>query len=374
MTLNSNQEVGSRSRIRLSPLAVGVLAALVIIIVGTLIPSPYIIEKPGPVVNTLGEITLDGKDQSIITIDGEAPEAEGQLNLLTVSIVGSPDNKVGWFELLPALFDHRQQILPMSDMFSEGESSKDREAANKAMMQSSQQAAVVSALHALGEDVDATVTVEDIVQDSAADGLIHPRDVITTVDGEAVTGTSSVKQRVVEAPKGTELVLGVVRDGQPLEIAITPDWNEAAGVGLIGVIMGVEYDTDRDISFDVDRIGGPSAGMIFSLAIIESLSDEPFLGDLTVSGTGTIDDGGNIGAIGGLPQKMWAAEDAGTELFLMPVGNCSDVPAKLPDAMEIVPVATLGEATTAIRNHRNGQDNQGLERCRAELAQVAPVG
>nr|WP_254259266.1 PDZ domain-containing protein [Leucobacter chinensis] len=372
--MNSNQEVGSRSRIRLSPLAIGVLAALVIIIVGTLIPSPYIIEKPGPVVNTLGEITLDGKDQPIITIDGEAPEAEGQLNLLTVSIVGSPDNKVGWFELLPALFDHRQQILPMSDMFSEGESSKDREAANKAMMQSSQQAAVVSALHALGEEVEATVTVEDIVQDSAADGLVKTGDVITTIDGEPVTGTASVKQRVIEAPKGAEIELGVIRDGKPLNIAITPDWNEAAGAGLIGVIMGVAYDIDRDISFDVDRIGGPSAGMIFSLAIIESLSDEPFLGDLTVSGTGTIDDGGNVGAIGGLPQKMWAAEDAGTELFLMPVGNCADVPAKLPDTMDVVPVATLGEATTAIRNHRNGQENQGLERCRAELAQVAPVG
>lgn len=374
VTLITEPEVGSRRRTRLSPLAVGVLVALLLIIVGTLIPSPYVIEKPGPVVNTLGEIMVQEKSQPIITVDGVAAESDGRLNLLTVSIVGNPEDRLGWLELVPALLDYRQKIVPLSDVYGVNETAEDREQENKAMMQSSQQVAVAAAMRELGEPVPTTVTVGHIVEGSAAEGVLEVGDQLLTAGGHEVTGTAMVREQVTSQPRGGALEFTVLRDGREMTLETKPQWEESLGFGVLGVVMAADYAVDRDIAFDVDRIGGPSAGMVFSLAIIEALSDEPFLGDAVVSGTGTIDDGGNVGAIGGLPQKMWAAAEAGTELFIMPLGNCADLPKRVPDSMEIAAVETLDEAATAIHNLRNGVPNDGVSRCLAEGAQAAPVG
>lgn len=360
----------------LAPVFTGAIIALMIVLAGMLIPSPYIIEKPGPVVNTLGEIVIDGETQPVIRIDGEAPHSDGELNLLTVSVVGSPDNRLGWFEIVPALFNRTQNIVRMERFFAPGQSSEDRQEANQAMMQNSQTTAIVAALRELGEPVDVTVTVVEVGENTPADGVFAADDVITQVNGLEVQSMSEVRDLVAQNPEDQSITLTVERDGETTQLTATPEWIEQQDRGLLGIIMTSDATFDEDIAFDVDRIGGPSAGMIFSLAIVEELTEGSLIGDTAVSGTGTVDDGGNIGGIGGLPQKMWAALGAGTELFLMPVQNCADVPEDLPErapGMEIVPIETLHEAVEAIRNHGEGTPNPGLERCATELAQVIPV-
>lgn len=374
MTQDTGMFAQPARRTSLTPVFVGSIIALVLILLGVMVPSPYIIEKPGPVVNTLGEITVGGQTQPIVLFDGKPAESDAVLNLLTVSIVGSPDDRLGWLEVIPALFDPRQELVPIERFFSPGETAEDRDEANQAMMQSSQMSATAAAFSTLGVPFEATVTVENIVDDSPASGVFKPGDVITHVNDTRVTGMSMVRDAVVDVAPGGEIDFTIERDGHPLGVQVAPAWNPATHTNYVGIVMGADYTFTHDISFDVDRIGGPSAGMIFALAMIEELGSEDLVGSVIVSGTGTVDDAGNVGAIGGLTQKIWAADAADSDVFLMPVANCQNLPERRPADMPIVPVATVHEAVTAIRNARDGKENVGIERCQTELAQVSRVG
>lgn len=358
----------------LKPMFVGALIALTIILFGIAIPSPYVISKPGPVVNTLGEITVNGVAQPVIRFDGEPVSVQGELNLLTVSRVGSPDDRLGWLELLPSLFNPSHELVPIEQVFRPGETSTEREQANQTMMENSQMTATAAALAVLGETYDVEVRVENIVDGSPAEGVLRVGDRIVEMNEESVTGMGMVRRHVLESDTGASVDLVVEREGVLVPLEVTPEWNEATRSHMVGIVMSAEYAFDRDIEFDVDRIGGSSAGMVFSLAIIAELGESDLLGDSVVSGTGTVDDAGAVGAIGGLPQKLWAASSAGTDLFLMPVSNCADLPERRPADMEIVPVSTLAEAVQAIQNYNSGIENLGVQRCATELAQVAPVG
>lgn len=353
-----------------------VVAMMVVmfILAGFALKSPYLIEKPGPVINTLGEITLDGEDISVITIDGERPTSDGELNLLTVSIVGNPSQRLSWVELVPALIDPKQEIVHMREVYPEGQSAEDREEANQFLMEDSQSTAIAAALNELGEPVNATVSVVQTVEGSPAEGSVVEGDVITHVNGEEVTGVAMVRDRVAGSPRDEAVSLTIRQGSTVNEVMITPDWNEAENRGVIGVIMSVDYQFDREIDIEVDRIGGPSAGMVFSLALIEELTEEGILDGAVVSGTGTVDDAGNIGPIGGLPQKLWAAAGAGSHAFIMPVANCRDLTSNRPDDMVIVPVETLGEAVDAISENFAGSRTPGIERCQTSIAQLTPVG
>lgn len=234
--------------------------------------------------------------------------------------------------------------------------------------------ATAAALAVLGETYDVEVRVENIVDGSPAEGVLRVGDRIVEMNEESVTGMGMVRRHVLESDTGASVDLVVEREGVLVPLEVTPEWNEATRSHMVGIVMSAEYAFDRDIEFDVDRIGGSSAGMVFSLAIIAELGESDLLGDSVVSGTGTVDDAGAVGAIGGLPQKLWAASSAGTDLFLMPVSNCADLPERRPADMEIVPVSTLAEAVQAIQNYNSGIENLGVQRCATELAQVAPVG
>lgn len=362
---------GSRG---LGPGFIAVMLVTLLVLVGFALKSPYVIEKPGPVVNTLGEITLDGEPTSVMMIDGSAPESDGELNLLTVSIVGNPSHRLSWIELIPAFVDPRQEIVHMSSVYPEGQTAEDRDEANQFLMEDSQATAIAAALNAIGEPVNATVSVVQTVDGSPSDGLFEEGDIITHVNGETVTGVAMVRDVVAGTPQEGSVDLTVERSGETLTLTVTPAWDETENRGVIGIIMSVDYQFDHDIEIEVDRIGGPSAGMIFSLGIIEELTEEGILRGSAVSGTGTVDDAGNIGPIGGLPQKLWAAAGAGSDAFIMPVANCNDLPSNRPDDIAIIPVATLDEAVQAITSNFADSQTPGIERCQTSIAQVAPVG
>ena len=358
----------------LKPVFVGALLGLVLMVLGLVIPSPYVIEKPGIVVNTLGDIVIDGEEQPVIQFDGAAPKSGATLNLLTVAIVGSPDDRLGWLEVIPALINPRQELVPLSQMFPEGQTSEERDTANQAMMQHSHLTATAAALNTLDVAFETEVTVEDVVEDSPANGQFVPGDIITRVDGASVTGMGMVREAVLRAGEGQNMTFSVLRDGDEHDLSVRPALHPLSSAPYIGVVMASDYSFPHEITFDVDRIGGPSAGMMFSLAIVEELGGGELVGDTIVSGTGTVDDSGAVGAIGGLTQKIWAADDVDSEVFLMPVGNCGSLPDRLPDDMAIVPVATLDEAVAALEAHSRGELKTDTQRCQTELAQVAPVG
>jgi PDZ domain-containing protein len=162
------------------------------------------------------------------------------------------------------------------------------------------------------------------------------------------------------------VTLLVERDGEETEIQISPveaviDGEES---WAIGILLTTAFDFPIDVQIQLDNVGGPSAGMMFALGIIDVLTPGELNGGNEVAGTGTIDAAGTVGTIGGIRQKLYGARGAGADFFLAPEGNCDEVVGHVPDGLRVVSVATLDEAVSAVEAIAEG-DAEGLPACSA---------
>src|SRR5690606_22200280 len=121
----------------------------------------------------------------------------------------------------------------------------------------------------------------------------------------------------------TELTIDYLRDGEPATARITTSESED-GTPRIGVQVSHQIDAPFELEIQLEHIGGPSAGLMFALGIIDKLEPEDLTGGLTIAGTGSIDEHGNVGPIGGVPQKLVGAREAGATVFLVPAANCAE--------------------------------------------------
>lgn len=345
------------------------LTTLAIFALGLWIPSPFLIERPGPTLDTLGDIEVGGVATPVVQIEGaEVFESSGELRLLTVSIVGNPENPLGWLSLLPTLFDKTQSVVPMSALFGDGSTKEDREEMNAIMMQDSQTNAVAASLRALGMEFESTVTISSVVQGAPSENIMREGDVLLRMDGQEVDSVSSLRREIAAIKVGEEIVFEVLRDGKQEEVRVHTVAGANPSQSVIGVLLKTDYVFPVEVVMAVEGIGGPSAGLMFALAIYNSLTQEDLVEGVVVAGTGTVDDRGNVGGIGGIQQKVWGAERSGAELFLFPVSNCVDMPISLPKDLAFAPVATVDEAIEAITSFRSGAKIAGAERCSELLA------
>lgn len=346
-------------------LGIAVLACLTLL--AAVVPSPYAIERPGPFVDTLGEATIEDETMPVIQIaDRETYPTTGVLNLLTVSILGSPEHPVSWLSLVPALFDPSQRIAPRTEFFPEGVSEKDREAANTVMMDTSQMQSAAAAFRELGEAVPIQLRVAGISEDGPAEGILEKDDVILAAGGKDIESFEQLREAIVSAGADGALAITVLRGDEEVAVTVTPRIPEGGESPMLGAVISSIYELPAEVEISLSQIGGPSAGMIFAIGIYDRLTPGPLLDGLTVSGTGTISEEGNVGAIGGLPQKMWAASRAESDLFLMPLENCAQLPDQIPAGLNVAPVATLKEAIAAIETTTAGGTPAGIERCETQ--------
>lgn len=335
-----------------------------ILLLAALVPSPYAVEQPGPVVDTLGKALVDGKNTPVLAIEGaETYSTSGELNLLTVTILGDPEQPRSWLSLLPALLDPSQRIAPVSEFYPQGTTVEQREKANTVLMNGSQAQAAAAAFRAMGKKVGVELSVADVSKNGPADGALEPGDRLLSVDGRNIEDFASLRRSIIDAGDGAQIRIRFERDGEARETVLTPRAPEGGSEPLIGAAISMDYQLPAKVDVSLSKIGGPSAGLVFAVAIIDRLTRGPLLDGLTVSGTGTMSDSGQVGAIGGLTQKMWAARRAGSDLFLMPLANCGDLPRRPPQGLRIAPVGTLDEAVGAIEAVAAGQEPAGLERC-----------
>lgn len=345
------------------------IIALIALVVLTFLPTPYVIQRPGPVYDTLGTAaSADGEDVPLIEIEGtETYETSGTLNLLTVQVVGNRERTPSWFELALAWTDPSRAVVPIDSVFPEGVTSEERDEQNAVLMVDSQHEATAAALQELGYDTGAEVQVVGAVEDSPADGLLQENDVITAIDGVEVTSASALRDAIQEG-EGAPVDLTVLRDGdQQIGVEITPELDTTGGVDtwLIGITLTTEYDFPIDVTIQLDNVGGPSAGMMFALGIIDELTPGELTGGNDIAGTGTIDATGAVGPIGGIRQKLYGARDAGSEYFLAPASNCDEVVGHVPDGIQVLSVATLEESLTAVEAIAEGGDMDSLPTCSA---------
>jgi len=325
-------------------------------------PSPYVIEKPGPVYNTIGTAQHNGKETPLITIPGEKVyPTEGSLDLLTVSLVGNPENRPSWLNVAAAWFNPSQAVIPIDAAFPPSVTTKQRDTQNQALMVNSQQDAIAAALTSLGYDYPTLVSVVSLPKDSPAAGIMKAGDQVVSVNGSAVADIVALRQALKTNGTGQPASIVIVRDGKALTVDVTPE--ESSGAVVVGINVTTSYDFPFEVKIQLDQVGGPSAGMMFALGIIDKLTPGAIQGGADVAGTGTIDQTGTIGPIGGIRQKLTAASDAGVDWFLAPAGNCDEVTGNIPDGLNVFAVKTLDDSLAVLDAIRTDGDLAKLPVC-----------
>ena len=325
-------------------LAASTVVASILLAVASILPLPYAVTSPGPTRDTLGQ--QDGRD--LIQVQG-APtyEPTGQLLLTTVQVAGGPGYPVGLVRVLEGWGRGADAVAPVESVFAPSETRDVIDERNQAAMISSQENATVAALEELGYVVPTTLLVADAMEGSGAYGVVEPDDVVLSIDGQAVASFSELSQRMDEVAPGDVVVVGVQRAGDPIDLEVTttegPD-----GRALLGVLIDPEFDLPIDVRIEIENVGGPSAGTMFALGIIDLLTEQDEANGLTIAGTGTMDLTGRVGPIGGIQQKLAGALEAGATWFLAPAANCGEVIGHVPDGLGVVRVATLSEARAAL--------------------------
>lgn len=323
-----------------------VLAAVLMFVLSVLavvVPLPYAVYSPGPTFDVLGK---DGDEAEIIQVDGrKVYRDEGEIRFTTVQT--SPRGEdLALGELVAAWLSGDRAVYPYEIAHPDDQTAEEEQLEGQISMTTSQDDAVAVALTELGYDVTSGIGVAYVDPDGAAAKELRVRDIFVTVDGEKVKTTEDVINAVEQHGPGDPVELVVLRDGKRIETEIEP--KQVEGKPRIGVSLGTGYKFPFKVTIRVDEsIGGPSAGLMFALAVYDTLTPGSLTGGATIAGTGEIAADGKVGSIGGIEQKVSGAEDAGAELFFVPPDNCADVADLDPD-LRLVKAETMHDARLAI--------------------------
>lgn len=346
-------------------LVMGVALALFVFIV----PLPYVIYSPGPTVNVLGE----QGGQPILEVEGGSVDpADGELRLVTIGERGGPGKgSVTLADIIAAWIKPGYDVKTYESVYGKHDLTAEQvEEASQAQMQSSQSTAPIAALDYLGYDLQATITVAAAVEGSPAVDVFQPGDELVSIrtpDGQVhpMNRPSAPFSLMETIPPGTELDVTVIRDGaqEVIPVASYADPTNPAGDGSkLGLLLTVDAPLPLDVQFHLEKIGGPSAGTVFALGVVDLLSDGPLTAGKSIAATGTVDYAGHVGPIGGIVPKMYGASRDGAEWFLAPADNCAEVQGNIPRGLEVVSVRTLADAVAAVEAIADNEAS-GLPRC-----------
>lgn len=343
---------------RLAAVVLTVLFLLVAVAAGlTFVRVPYVILSPGPATNILGSI--DGTP--VLAVKGaKTYPTSGALDFTTVAFAGGPGHKVTVYDLLDAWLRPDVDAVPEEYYFPPDTTEQQVEAENTEMMNQSQVVAAATALRALGRTVPTTVLIGDVPTDGPSAGLLEKGDVVVSIDGVAAGDPSAVRAAVQKHAAGD--LVRVVVDRSGIRRSVDVRTREVQGQPVIGIVMSLRYDLPVDVTLSTGRVGGPSAGLMFTLAIYDALTPGPLTGGQRIAGTGTIEDGGQVGPISGIRQKLVGAKEAGARWFLAPAEDCADARGHVPDGMTVFRVTTFDEAKRSVEAIAKG-DTAGLPTC-----------
>ena len=334
------------------------LLAAVLLGVGLLVlvsfPVPYVIESPGPVFDVLGSSTAG----PLISISGATVyPTTGVMDLTTVSERGGPGTRVLLTELVGATLNATDAVVPQALLYPDGASAAQVTNDNTAAMVQSQDAAAIAALRHLGIPVTLTVVVGSITAGSPADGHLQTGDTIVSVDGAVITSADQVRTAVTAHKPGEQVTFVVDRAGKSQTVVLTTAASTDSGPAraVVGFAPAVGYTSPVKVTIQLDDVGGPSAGLMFTLGIIDKLTPGQETGGLHIAGTGTMDEKGKVGPIGGIRQKMAAARAAGAVIFLVPASNCAEALGQVPQGLRLVKVTTVDDALSGLTAAATGQ-------------------
>ncbi|HKS00649.1 MAG TPA: S16 family serine protease [Arthrobacter sp.] len=343
---------------RISAMTLSGLLALGLGVAAAVLPVPYVVESPGPTFNTLGTENT----KPVISISGrETFPAKGNLDLTTVYVDGGPNGPVSVFEAFSAWLDGSKAVYPEELIFPTGVTKEESQQESAVAMATSQENAVAAALKGLDIPYGQKLEVADLSDGSASAGKLQKGDVFPSVNGKPVTSLEVIQEELA-AGKGKPAVVVVSRDGQQVTETVTPARNPS-GRYILGVLLQYRFTFPFDVKISLDKVGGPSAGMMFALGIMDTLTPGDLTGGKHIAGTGTISPDGVVGPIGGIAVKMHGARADGATMFLAPAANCAEVVGHIPDGLQVVKVENLDEAKSAVELAAKGADTSGLPAC-----------
>ena len=332
-------------------LLIASVGSAVAIAVSVLVPVPYVILGPGPTLNTLGK---DSAGRPLITITGHPTyPVNGHLNMVTVSYQGGQGNRVNIFTALVAWLNPHQAVVPESEICPAGQTQKQTQEQDTQEMTSSQETATAAALTELRIPFSTQVVVARPEKGFPAYGVLKAGDVITEVNGQPVTSQAGLTKLIYAHPAGSPLTLTITRDGQSHQVQVGT--RPSGGHPVMGVQITEEYKFPFQVKISVGDIGGPSAGVMFALGIIDKLTKTNLTAGRFIAGTGEIEANGKVDPIGGIQQKMIGARNAGATIFLTPAANCADAKGAVPAGLRLVKVGTLNQAVTYLEALKSGQ-------------------
>lgn len=320
--------------------------------------TPYIIQKAGTAEDVGSMVKVNNPDV-----------AEGSVLMLTTVRQLYPN----WFMYVVARFNSEWDIYVEKDLHPNGESRADYNERQAIVMLSSQSNALQAAYKVaeIPYELDYQgVVINSVIKGMPAEGVLKVGDVIVEFDGKKISRSDEVFAWVEGKKVGDKVEIGYMRGEELLHTAIVMgDYAllpNSKGVVEKGVevhpglgISPVDFaeiraeNPERQVTMDVEDIGGPSAGLIFTMEIYDQLTP----GDLTkgyrIAGTGTISPDGTVGPIGGVQHKIVAAEHEDTDIFFVPNENAKDAIARAAELdidMKIVPVATVQDALDYLRD------------------------
>ncbi|WIM68310.1 PDZ domain-containing protein [Corynebacterium breve] len=309
---------------------------------------PYAAQGPGPTFNTLGDV--DGTP--VVEIEGaDTDETSGNLNMTTVSV----RTNMTLAQALGRWLLTDDTLIPIDQVLPPDRSEEEIQESNQQAFVSSEAAATVAAMNYL--DKPTVVVVHEVVDNAPSEGKVEAKDVLVALDGKEVSQPGTVQELVQAKKPGEEVELTLRRGDEEVTETVTlgshPDDEKLA---LLGITMTSEPADDISVAYNLNDVGGPSAGMIFSLAVIDKLSPGELNGGRFVAGTGTISEDGTVGPIGGISHKVAAAEEEGAELFLAPSANCAEALSADTGEMVVARVDTLDDAIEAMDAFSAGKE------------------
>jgi Lon-like protease len=325
----------------------GVVIALV---VAATLPVPYVALTPGPTLNTLG--ALSGRP--LIQISGHRTyKTDGHLNMVTVSFIGGPQSNFNVFAALRSWLTPDNAVVPEEEIFTPGQTQQQVLQQDTEQMTNSQQVATAAALCQLNVSFKTVDTIQGTEQGKPAAGVLKRGDVITAVGGTPVTCRHDAAALIRARKPGAPVTLTIDRHGMTRKFTLRTA--DVGGVPVVGVSVGESFVFPFNVKISIGSIGGPSAGMMFALGIIDKLTQANLTGGKFIAGTGEIEIDGKVDPIGGIQQKMAGARAAGATVFLTPAANCPDTVGAVPAGLRLVKVSTLSGAIRDLNALKQGK-------------------
>lgn len=321
------------------------LLALALGVLGATLPVPLVALGPGPTYDTLGEV----EGAPVVDIDGlPVFPTSGHLNMTTVSVT----DRLTLFTAVAFWFSGDRRVIPRDAVFPPGRTDEEIQQLNSDQFVSSEANAELAALAQLG--IPTRTVVVELTPESPATGRLEAGDEIVTVAGAPADSPAAVSEALSGTVPGQTVSVTIRRAGEPIDVEVVLGASDDRAQGLLGIRPGTE-PLDGVIGIQLGGIGGPSAGLMFALAVVDKLTPGELTGGRFVAGTGAITPAGEVTRIDGINFKMSAAHAAGATVFMVPADNCADAVAAAPDGLQLVRVATLRDAVAGLDALREGR-------------------